>query len=441
MGERAGMARERRNADARLTRVSAFSRRSNKWLVLFLLLGIGLFNQGDRFLLAGLVEPIKAEFRLTDGFMGLLMGPAFALLYSLLAIPIARAADRMSRIAIIAMGCLVWSLFTTASGLAQGPWTLAGARAGVGIGEAAFQAPAYALIAAYFVPEQRGRAFAIMGLNTYIGQTLGYVVGPSLAAGATWRYPFLVMGGSGLAIGVIAFLLIREPRRSAPATDAPLLVLRVLAWRLASIVSYRAMMVGMALGVLSGLSFGLWGPTLFARAYALPIKQASTLFGLVFGIAGLVGMLIFGVLADRVSRRNPAMPLKMAALALAAATALIIVVTWTPTLDVARWLAVPCGLFGGGWSVGVVVALQHLLPDRIRATGTALGMLVVNLLGAVGGPWLAGALSDAVGGNTTSSLRIGLSFVMPLGLIGAILIWRASSALIADREALVAHDS
>ena len=72
MGERAGMARQRRDADARLTGTAPARRLSNKWVVLFLLLGIGLFNQGDRFLLAGLVEPIKAEFRVGDGFMGLL---------------------------------------------------------------------------------------------------------------------------------------------------------------------------------------------------------------------------------------------------------------------------------------------------------------------------------------------------------------------------------
>ena len=439
MGERADVARQRRDADAGLT-IPRARRLSNKWLVLVLLLGIGLFNQGDRFLLAGLVEPIKAEFAVTDGFMGLLMGPAFALLYSLLAIPIARAADRMSRIAIIVVGCLLWSLFTAMSGLAQGPWTLAGARVGVGIGEAAFQAPAYALVAAYFAPAERGRAFAIMGLSAYFGQTLGYVAGPALAAGATWRFPFAVMGVSGIVLAMIAFLLIREPARLLVHTTMATPRLRPLARQLVGIPSYRAMMLGMALGVLSGISFGLWGPALFARAYALPVKEASTLFGLTFGIAGLIGMLSFGVVADRSSKRDATAPLRLSAIALAAATVLIIIVTWTPSLTVARWLAVPCGLLGGGWSVGVMVALQHLLPDRIRATGTALGMLVVNLLGAVAGPWLAGALSDAVGGDATWSLRMGLSFVMPLGFVGAWLIWRSRQTLVADRVTLAAID-
>ncbi len=57
-------------------------RLTNRWLVLALILGIALVNYADRYLLSGLVGPIKTEFGLTDSFMGLLMGPAFALIYT-----------------------------------------------------------------------------------------------------------------------------------------------------------------------------------------------------------------------------------------------------------------------------------------------------------------------------------------------------------------------
>jgi hypothetical protein len=36
---------------------------------------------------------------------------------------------------------------------------------------------------------------------------------------------------------------------------------------------------------------------------------------------------------------------------------------------------------GGGWSVGIMAALQYLMPDRVRATGTALALLIINLIG------------------------------------------------------------
>jgi MFS family permease len=157
--------------------------------------------------------------------MGLLMGPAFALLYSLLAIPIARYADRVSRVAILCTGCIVWSGFTILSGFANDPWMLALARVGVGVGEASFQAPAYSILAAYFAAEQRGRAFAIMTLAVYFGQYLGYRAGPEIAAAYDWRTAFEVMGLIGITIAIITFIVVREPPRAPTLTsDQPKLL-------------------------------------------------------------------------------------------------------------------------------------------------------------------------------------------------------------------------
>jgi predicted MFS family arabinose efflux permease len=414
-------------------------RLSNKWMVLALMLGIALVNYGDRYLLAGLVEPIKAEFQVSDGFMGLLMGPAFALLYSLLAIPLARMADRMSRIAILCGGCVVWSGFTILSGLAHSAEMLALARIGVGIGEAAFQAPAYSLLAAYFAAEQRGRAFAIMTLAVYFGQYLGYRAGPEIAAVHDWRMAFFVMGTGGIVLAAISFALVREPKRAplADQPDAP--ALWPLFRQLWQIKSFRALSLGMAFATLSGLSFGMWGPALFARAYALPIREANAAFGLAFGLPGLIGTLVFGFVADRMVRtRGPQWLLLLSAGAACTATLMILAVVWAPSLHIARLMALPSGLLGGGWSVGIMAAMQYLLPDRIRATGTALALLVINLIGYVTGPLLAGQISDLVVGDPAFALRIGLTIIIPTGLIGAALMAQGARFLSEDRARLTA---
>jgi MFS family permease len=110
--------------------------------------------------------------------MGLLMGPAFVVLYVLSGVPIARLADRSSRVRIIAAGCVMWSVATLATGFATGPVSLALARVGVGVGEAAFVAPAYSLLTDMFRPERRGLAFAILGVATYAGQIAGRAAAP-----------------------------------------------------------------------------------------------------------------------------------------------------------------------------------------------------------------------------------------------------------------------
>ena len=413
-------------------------RLTNKWIVLLLLLGISIFNYGDRYLLAGLVEPIKAEFSVSDGFMGLLLGPAFAVFYSILAVPIAFYADRHSRINIICAGCVIWSVFTVLSGFADSQYTLAAARVGVGVGEAAFQAPAFSLIAAYFLPEQRGKAFAVMALSVYLGQILGYSAGPQIAAFDDWRLAFKVMGASGFVVVALAWLIVREPPRDESQGVA--LPLAPTFARLVQVPSYRYMMVGMGLGVMSGVAFGFWGPTLFSRVYAMSLIDAGSAFGAAFTLPGMIGALAFGALADWLSKKGYGRSLILSALALALATLSVMGAIWAASIDNALMWAIPAGLLGGGWAVGIYAGLQYILPDRMRATGTALAMLVVNMLGFVIGPWAAGEFSDllAIDG---SQLRQALTIVVPVGIIGALLIALGAKSLehdqkmLADREA------
>ena len=411
--------------------------RSNPWLVLGILLVIYIFNFADRYLLTGLVGPIKEEFGVGDNLMGLLMGPAFVVLYVVAGVPIARLADRASRIRIIAAGCMIWSLATAATGLATGPVTLALSRVGVGIGEAAFVAPAYSLLSDYFKPERRGLAFAILGLGTYFGQIAGQAGGPAIAAATDWRTAFFVIGLPGILLGLVALALVREPAREGRIEgEAQVAVpLVTLVGLLVRTPSFMLMAVGFGLGVMSGISFGYWGPELFARSYAIDPVAAKTAFALNFGLSGLIGMLGFGVLADRMSRRSRAWPALLSALALGAATVLVLVTVWAPTFAMAKWLAIPCGLLGGGWSVGMLAALQYMLPSAFRASATALFVAVTSLLGYFIGPWLTGALSQILGDNATS-LQLALTIIVPVGLLAALLAFFAASRLERDRIAL-----
>lgn len=410
-------------------------RLSHPWVVLLTLLAISIFNFADRYLLTGLVGPIKQEFALGDGTIGLLMGPAFVVLYLAAGVPIARLADRTSRVKIIAAGCLLWSLATAATSLATGPVTLALARVGVGIGEAAFAAPAYSLLTDYFRPERRAFAFAVLGLATYIGQIVGQGGGPALAeALGSWRAAFVTMGIPGIVLAIAALMLIREPHRGTGPVRAAVpfgqLVRLLLGTR-----SYVLMALAFGLGVMSGVAFGYWGPELFTRLHALDPVEVKGAFAVYFGGAGMIGMLMFGALADRMARRGPAWPLLLAGGALAAATAAVLAAIWAPDFGTAKLLAIPSGLLGGGWSVGFMAVLQPMMPTRFRASATALFMAFTTLLGFLVGPWLAGALSEALG-DDASGLRLALSLVVPAGFAAALIALMAARTLAQDIERL-----
>ena len=403
-------------------------------MVLATLLVIYIFNFADRYLLTGLIGPIKAEFDIGDNLIGLLMGPAFVVLYVVMGVPFARLADRGSRIRIIAAGCVLWSLATAATGLATGPLSLGLARIGVGVGEAAFVAPAYSLLTDYFKPERRGLAFAILGLATYFGQIAGQAGGPAIAAVYGWRATFLLVGLPGAALGLIALLLVREPPRSLGADGAPhaAVPLGQLVGLLIRSPGYVMMALGFGLGTLSGVTFGYWGPELFARSFAMDPVAIKTAFALNFGLAGLCGMLAFGILSDKLSQRGRVWPVRLSGLALFCATALVLVTIWAPSFRIAMLVAIPCGLLGGGWSVGLYAGLQHMLPASYRASATALFIAFITLLGYFVGPWATGAISQALG-DDARSLHLAMSIVVPSGFAAALFALLAAGRVESDR--------
>ena len=184
--------------------------------VLLLLLLAYIFNFLDRQILGILAQPIKADLGLTDTEFGAVGGLAFALLYSVLGVPLAYLADRTSRSRVIAASLAVWSGFTALCGLATGYWQLFLYRLGVGIGEAGGVAPSYALIADYFPRERRARALAIYSLGIPIGLASGTLLGAYIAAAVDWRAAFLVMGVAGILLAPVMLYFVRDlPRPQA----------------------------------------------------------------------------------------------------------------------------------------------------------------------------------------------------------------------------------
>jgi len=80
---------------------------------------VTVLNFVDRQIMSVFIGPIKEQFGASDTVMGLLVGFAFVLLYTVAGIPIARWADRGNRRTIIALGLAVWSAMTVATGFAK----------------------------------------------------------------------------------------------------------------------------------------------------------------------------------------------------------------------------------------------------------------------------------------------------------------------------------
>src|ERR1700738_121309 len=97
--------------------MQTFSKAYRAWLLTVLLVSNAL-NLADRLGMAAVSQAIKVDLRFTDAQMGLIQGLGFAILYTLLGLPIARLAEHANRTRIIdgslaLLGVIVWIRRTT----------------------------------------------------------------------------------------------------------------------------------------------------------------------------------------------------------------------------------------------------------------------------------------------------------------------------------------
>ena len=124
-------------------------------------------------------------------------------------------------------------------------------------------------VLAYFPANERGRAFALLGTAIYVGQMAGLAGGPAIAAASTWQTAFHALGMIGIVIALATWLIVREPAREVIDVATPVLPLKQTMRLLVGTPSVMLLATVMALGSLSGVTFGMWGPALFERAYGL----------------------------------------------------------------------------------------------------------------------------------------------------------------------------
>lgn len=369
-------------------------------LVLAMLLLVYTFNFLDRQILGILVQPIKAELGLTDTQLGALGGIAFAMLYSTLAIPLALIADRTSRSWTITISLGVWSAFTALCGLATSFWQLFAFRIGVGVGEAGGVAPSYAMISDYFPPHKRAKALAIYSLGVPIGLAGGSILGGFIAATVDWRTAFIVVGILGVVIAPIFRLIVREPARGM-SDPVPPPAERVPVGRVFAILAKKPSfwLMGFAAGFSSMCGYGLayWMPSVLIRSFGFELFDAALYMGSVLLVGGSAGVLLGGVLADKLGGSDKGAYAKLPMIAWLITVPLFaggLMASGSPWLAWAL-LLIPNG-FNILWLGPVTTAVQGLVPPPMRATASASFLLINNLVGLGLGSWIMGAMADSM---------------------------------------------
>src|ERR1700727_2144376 len=298
------------------------------WYSVAVLMLIYIFSFIDRSAISLIVEPMKRDLQISDTQIGLLQGSAFALLYTFLGLPIARLSDRHSRRAIIAAGVFIWSIMATLCGLARTVLQLFVARIGVGVGEAALSPAAYSIITDSLPRSKLGRAFGVYNIGITIGGGVAFMVGgivlaavshagasytlPLLGEVRAWQMVFIVTGAPGIVLPLL-LLTIREPKRrgilqthaAEPTGALPRPPLKeVLSYVWLNRKFYGLYFVSQGLLSMCGYCAAAWLPTALVRAYGVSYGQVGKIFGVSTILMNSTGIILAGILCDRLTRRG-----------------------------------------------------------------------------------------------------------------------------------------
>lgn len=415
--------------------------------VLFILTLVYAFNFIDR-QIVGILSPfIKADLGLDDAQLGWLKGIYFALLYTIVGIPIAWLADRYNRVNIIAISLTMWSGFTAASGLAANYFQLAMARIGVGIGEAGGSPPAHSIISDLFPKEKRAGALAIYSLGIPFGIMLAFFASAFFLQGgkADWRTVMISVGLPGIALALLLKFTVKEPERSVSAnasagSKGPSVWTSVKA--LLSVPTWWGMALGISFASFGNYAIATWIIDYYVRAFpGLDITTLLVVFGITNGTAYAGGVWLGGVIADKWGQTN-----KKAYALLPAITLIIGVPAFYFALQAQDlWTSVALLtilLFTTGFYFGPCFAMaQTLAPVNVRAMSTALFFFVLNIIALGGGPTITGIISQALVpslGETEALRQALLYLIIPYAIAILVFFW-TSTKIVKDWDAAEAR--
>jgi predicted MFS family arabinose efflux permease len=404
------------------------------WVLTLLSLAYVL-NFVDRQVLAIVAGAVTAALGLSDFQLGLLLGPAFVVCFTLSGFLLAHLADTRSRKWVLTAGLTLWSLLTAGCGLATSFWQLAALRFGVGVGEAAGAPPSQSMLSDTFGPAQRARALSVFGLGICAGTLLGFAGGGVVAEWFDWRSAFVVAGLLGIPLAALIAFTVREPARALapPSARIPFAeMMRVLAGQR----TYRRLMAAAACQAFIGFAALSWSALFLQRVFAMNKAEAGVSFGLIAGIAGGAGNLLGGVLADRLSSRDPRWYAWLSAAVSLAAAPFFAAFAQAGSAS----LALAC--FGAFYFLNNIYVpslwtlVQTLVPPHLRATSSATQLAITNVFGYGVSSVAVGALNDALQPSFgDEAMRWTLLLPAAIGALSAPLFLRCAASVRADLAA------
>jgi predicted MFS family arabinose efflux permease len=403
--------------------VKGWARRSRSYILTILTL-VYMVNFIDRQILSILLQPIKSDLHVSDAALGLLIGPAFALFYSVLGVPMAMLADRMSRRNLIGVSLVVFAVMTAVCGVARQFWQLVLARMGTGVGEAGTGPASQTMISDLYAPAEQSKAQGTYAVGANLGVLVAFSLGGFIAERFGWRVAFMLAGLPSLVLAVLLFATLEDVprgRSEALVDEMPAAPLRVTLGQLWASKTFRFTALGACTTCFTIYAVAGFFPAFLQRSHGMSLSEIGLVVALIVGVGGGLATYFSGYLADRMARRDSRWNLYIPAIAA------FIPLPFAPICflaDRTSWAliaAIPMLSLTAAFIGPVIATIQRLVPLRMRATAVATLILVDNLVGLGLGPQFVGMMSDWLRPSVgVDSLRIAMLVAMTGSVVSVI---------------------
>ena len=393
------------NVAARRTAPDGRPRRRSvyPWLVFALTFALLLSDYMSRQVLSAVFPFLKADWALSDSQLASLTS-IVALMVGLLTFPLSLLADRWGRVRSLILMAVIWSVATLFCAVAADYEQMLAARFLVGVGEAAYGSVGIAVVLSVFAPRVHSALSGAFMAGGSFGSVIGVSIGGVVAVYLGWRWSFAAMAVLGLILVALFRAVVTERRLSAHAADQDIAPatrpdsppLRVPVSTLFTNPAVWCAYLGGGLQMFTAAVLLSWTPSFFNREYGLAPDRAGVIASVFVLLIG-TGMVVCGMITDRVSRHNP--PAKWSsAIAYCTISLVCLGIGFHLAPGPAQLALIGIGAFFAAGSSGPTAAMvASLTHQSVRAS--ALGSLTVanNILGLATGPFVVGILADHLG--------------------------------------------
>lgn len=352
----------------------------------------------DRRLISLLVEPVRAEFHLTDTELGIITGPAYALVAPIMALPLGMLVDRVNRKMLILLSLAFFSAMTFAHGLAVGFISLLMARVGVAIGEAAVDPGSMSVISDYFDGPRRVRAMSILFLSSSIGASVAFLAGGWSVDLFGWRRTCELFAAIGAVLVLVSLFMLKEPRQglaqgtlgarsSAPGIMETLAFLRHQR-------AYWGIAFGFAFCFSTITGEVSWATAHFQRSFGVTPGMMGTALAVLTGVCSASGTLVVGALAARISARDVRWNCWLPMIVVLLMPPLVAAILFAPSPEIAFAIAVFPAFLMLSHGGPINAMRMSLAPSRMRGVALAITGIITMAVELLSGPFAIGVLSD-----------------------------------------------